>query len=46
MNSAYGFQRRIRSELSTTETDEKAIAAEAIIGLRSPVAASGIAAML
>ena len=35
-----------RSELSTTKTDENAIAAPAIIGFSRPVAASGIAATL
>ena len=37
---------RSRRLLVTTNTDEKAIAAPAIIGLSSPAAASGIAATL
>jgi hypothetical protein len=39
-------KRRSRSELLTTETLEKAIAAAAIIGLSRPEAARGMAAML
>lgn len=38
--------RLILNELSTTETLENAMAADAISGLRSPSAARGIAAML
>jgi hypothetical protein len=37
---------RNRKELVTTDTEENAIAAAAIIGLRNPRAASGIAAAL
>ncbi|MGY3681874.1 hypothetical protein ACVWXU_005497 [Streptomyces sp. TE33382] len=37
---------RSRSELPTTKTEEKAIAAPAIIGLSSPAAASGRAPTL
>lgn len=37
---------RSRTELLTTNTDENDIAAAAITGLRSPTAASGIAAVL
>lgn len=40
------YARRSRSEFVTTMTLEHAIAAPAIIGLRSPAAASGIAATL
>ena len=39
-------KRRRRSELRTTETEEKAIAPAAIIGSRSPNAATGTAATL
>src|SRR5215471_20099746 len=38
--------RRNRTLLATTKTDEAAIAAPAMSGLRNPAAASGIAAML
>jgi hypothetical protein len=38
--------RRSRTLLPTTNVDEAAIAAPAMSGLRNPVAASGIAAML
>ena len=38
--------RRSRTLLATTNTDDAAIAAPAISGLRNPAAASGIAAML
>ena len=38
--------RRSRMLLATTNTDDAAIAAPAISGLRNPAAASGIAAML
>ncbi len=43
-----GTQRKVRSRrlLPTTNTEEKAIAAPAIIGLSSPAAASGSAATL
>lgn len=37
---------RSRRELSTTDTDEKAIAAPAIVGDRNPRAATGIARTL
>ena len=40
------WKRRSRSELVTTNTLEKAIAAAATIGFRSPAIASGIAATL
>ncbi len=39
-------KRRRRREFVTTETEENAIAPAAIIGLRNPRAASGIAAVL
>ncbi|SCL18056.1 hypothetical protein GA0070624_1441 [Micromonospora rhizosphaerae] len=41
-----GRKRRSRRLLATTKTDEKAIAAPAIIGLSRPAAASGRAATL
>ncbi len=41
-----GRKRRSRRLLVTTKTEEKAIAAPAIIGLSRPAAASGIAATL
>ncbi len=44
--SAIGRKPRSRRLLETTNTDENAIAAPAIIGLSSPAAASGTAATL
>ena len=44
--AAVALKLRRRREFETTKTDENAIAAPASIGLRSPAAASGIAATL
>jgi hypothetical protein len=40
------LKRRSLTEFATTDTDENAIAAAAIIGFRKPSAARGIAAVL
>ena len=46
ITDGYAPNRRRRRVLVTTKMLEKAIAAPAIIGLRSPIAASGSAATL